>query len=166
MNGDLPPGAAYVRRVVTGHDADGVAKVLWDEPMTTVKRGKSGFLTHLWNTGTTPADIAIGTGIDDPARQPHITPPPAGGTRCVIIDYPPSNTGTMHRTESLDYVIVLSGAIDMVMDDSSVHLEAGDVLVQRGTNHAWFNRGAVNARVAFVLVDADPLNIGHPRTNE
>jgi mannose-6-phosphate isomerase-like protein (cupin superfamily) len=155
-----------VRRVVTGHDAGGVAKVLFDNAITEVKRGKSGMLTNLWNTKSTPADIAIGENIDDPGKEPHITAPPANGSRFVIIDYPPGNSGTMHRTETIDYVIVLAGEIDMDMDDSSVHLKTGDVMVQRGTNHAWFNRGTENARVAFVLIDAEPLGIGHPRLHE
>jgi len=70
----------------------------------------------------------------------------------------------MHRTETIDYVIVLAGEIDMDMDDSTVRLKAGDVMVQRGTNHAWVNRGTAAARVAFVLIDAKPLGIGHPVT--
>jgi mannose-6-phosphate isomerase-like protein (cupin superfamily) len=155
-----------VRRVVTGHDGNGVAKVLWDDAITKVKRGKSGLLTHVWNTKETPAGIPIGEEIGDPGDEPHVTPPPAGGTRFVIIDYPAGNSGTMHRTETLDYVIVLSGEIDMVMDDSTVHLAAGDVMIQRGTNHAWFNRGTEDARLAFVLVDGEPLAIGHPRLHE
>jgi mannose-6-phosphate isomerase-like protein (cupin superfamily) len=155
-----------VRRVVTGHDGNDVAKVLWDSTDTNVKRGKSGFLTHLWNTKTTPADVRVGEDIDDPGAEPHVTPPPPGGSRFVIIDYPPGNTGTMHRTETIDYIIVLTGEIDMVMDDSTVTLRAGDTMVQRGTNHAWFNRGTENARLAFVLVDAVPLGIGHPRIAE
>ena len=155
-----------VRRVVTGHADHGEAKVLFDNAITEVKRGKSGFLTHLWNTKATPADIAIGESIADPGAEPHITAPPAGGSRFVIIDYPPGNSGTMHRTETIDYIVVLAGEIDMDMDDSSVHLTAGDVMVQRGTNHAWFNRGTENARVAFVLIDAEPLGIGHPRLHE
>ena len=68
----------------------------------------------------------------------------------------------MHRTETIDYVIVISGEIDMDMDNSTVTLKAGDVMVQRGTNHAWINRGKERARLAFVLVDATPLGIGHP----
>jgi mannose-6-phosphate isomerase-like protein (cupin superfamily) len=160
------PEVAPVRRVVTGHDGNDVAKVLWDSTDTNVKRGKSGFLTHLWNTKTTPADVRVGEDIDDPGAEPHVTPPPSGGSRFVIIDYPPGNTGTMHRTETIDYIIVLTGEIDMVMDDSTVTLRAGDTMVQRGTNHAWFNRGTENARLAFVLVDAEPLGIGHPRIAE
>ena len=68
----------------------------------------------------------------------------------------------MHRTETIDYVIVIEGEIDMDMDDSTVKLKAGDVMVQRGTNHAWANRGSTRARVAFVLIDAEPLGIGQP----
>jgi uncharacterized cupin superfamily protein len=64
----------------------------------------------------------------------------------------------MHRTKSVDYAIILSGEIDMLLDDSEVHLKAGDVLVQQGTNHAWVNRGIETCRIAFVLIDAvDPL---------
>jgi uncharacterized cupin superfamily protein len=62
---------------------------------------------------------------------------------------------SMHRTKSIDYAVVLSGEIDMLLDDSEVHLKAGDVLVQQGTNHAWVNRGKENCRIAFVLIDAE-----------
>ncbi len=72
----------------------------------------------------------------------------------------------MHRTETIDYVIVLAGELEMRMDDSTIKLKAGDVLVQRGTNHAWINRGTEPARVAFILIDANPLGIGHPVTGE
>jgi mannose-6-phosphate isomerase-like protein (cupin superfamily) len=67
----------------------------------------------------------------------------------------------MHRTRSIDYAIVMSGEIDMLLDDTEVHLKAGDVLVQQGTNHAWVNRGRENCRIAFVLIDADePAPLG------
>src|SRR5258705_12615171 len=61
---------------------------------------------------------------------------------------------SMHRTKSIDYTVVISGEIDMLLDDSEVHLKAGDVLVQRGTIHGWVNRGRENCRIAFVLIDA------------
>jgi quercetin dioxygenase-like cupin family protein len=160
------PTVMPVRRVVTGHAGNDVAGVLWDAPITKRKAGKSGVLTHLWNTHETPAAIPVGSGIADPADEPHVTPPPPGGSRFVIIDYPPGNSGTMHRTETIDYIIVMSGSIEMVMDDSTVTLHAGDTMIQRGTNHAWFNRGTENARIAFVLIDAVPLAIGHPRIHE
>ena len=72
----------------------------------------------------------------------------------------------MHRTETIDYVIVMQGELDMDMDDSTVRLKAGDVMVQRGTNHSWVNRGTEVARAAFVLIDAKPLGIGHPILRE
>jgi len=160
------PAPAPVRRVVTGHDRGNVAQVLWDSAITKLKRGKSGMLTHLWNTKETPADIRAGGDIADPGDEPHITPPPPDGSRFVVIDFAPGNTPAMHRTETIDYVIVLSGEIDMDMDDSTVHLRAGDTLIQRGTNHAWANRSGEIARVAFVLIDGQPLGIGQPRLNE
>ena len=156
---------APLRRIITGHDRKGVAKVLTDTTVTNVKRGLSGSaVMHVWNTDRTPADIALGEEIEDVGARPHVTPPPTNGTRMAVIDFPPDNTGAMHRTESVDYVVVMAGEIDMDLDDSTIRLKAGDVLIQRGTNHAWYNRGAVTARVAFVLVDAEPLGIGHPRT--
>jgi quercetin dioxygenase-like cupin family protein len=79
-----------------------------------------------------------------------------------VIDFPPGNAAHMHRTETIDYVIVLEGEIEMDMDRSTVRLKAGDVMVQRGTNHAWANRGSTRARVAFVLIDAEPIGIGQP----
>jgi uncharacterized cupin superfamily protein len=60
----------------------------------------------------------------------------------------------MHRTESIDYAVIMSGEIDMFLDDSEVHLKAGDVVVQRGTNHAWVNRGDEPCKIAFILIDA------------
>jgi uncharacterized cupin superfamily protein len=75
-----------------------------------------------------------------------------------ITEHPPEHAAArspfMHRTKSIDYAIVLDGEIDMLVDDSEVHLGAGDVLIQRGTNHAWVNRGTQRCRVAFVLIDA------------
>ena len=162
MNGDAAP-----RRIVTGHDAKGVAKILTDVALPTAKLGQAGSrVFHVWNTDEMPADIALGEQPQDRGAMPHITPPPLDGTRFVIIDYPPGNTGAMHRTETIDYAIVLEGEIDMELDDSTVHLKTGDVIIQRGTYHAWWNRGTVNARIAFILIDAVPLGIGTPRTRE
>jgi quercetin dioxygenase-like cupin family protein len=90
------------------------------------------------------------------------TAPPAKGTRFAVIDFPPGNKPHMHRTETVDYVICLEGEIDMDMDESTVTMRAGDIMVQRGTNHAWANRGTSRARVAFVLIDAEPLGVGNP----
>ena len=169
----LPAGVAQerkavatpaIRRVVTGHDAANVAKVIGDAPAPHSRRGASGSTsTLIWITDGAPADISAGEKIEDLGARILGTSPPRNGSRFAVIDYPPGNRGVMHRTETIDYVIVMSGEIDMEMDASTVKLKAGDVLVQRGTHHAWHNRGAVPARLAFVLIDAKPLGIGHPR---
>jgi len=154
-----------IRRFVTGHDADNVAKVLMEGPATNVKRPSAAAVsTLIWSTDRTPADISIGEDVEDLGARIIGTAPPANGTRFAVIDFPPDNEPRMHRTETVDYVIVLEGEIEMDMDDSTVKLKAGDVMVQRGTNHAWANRSAKRARVAFVLIDATPLGIGHPVT--
>jgi len=156
----LPP----LRRVVTGHDDANVARVLIDGAPTNAKYPPSGATsTLLWVSDAMPADIAVGVDVEDTGARTLGTAPPKSGTRFCVIDYPPHNSGSMHRTETIDYVIILAGEIDMKMDDSIVHCKAGDVLVQRGTNHAWCNRSDAPARVAFVLVDAVPLGIGHVR---
>jgi quercetin dioxygenase-like cupin family protein len=152
-----------LRRVVTGHAADATAKVLTDT-LVPPQQGRSDAIVHaVWNTAEMPCDIAIGEIIEDRGALPHRTPPPPNGTRLTIIDYPPGNRGQMHRTETLDYVIIMSGTIEMELDDSTVTMNAGDVMIQRGTIHGWYNRGKETARVAFVLVDARPLGIGTPR---
>jgi quercetin dioxygenase-like cupin family protein len=157
MAQELPP----VRRVVTGHDSANVAKVLIDGPAANGRSPMPGLTTTLmWCTTETPADIAVGQSIEDMGDRKLGPQPPPNGSRFTVIDFAPGNKVVMHRTESIDYVIVLAGAIEMDMDDSTVRLHAGDVVVQRGTNHAWANRTKEVARAAFVLIDAKPLGIG------
>jgi quercetin dioxygenase-like cupin family protein len=156
---DYPP----IRRVVTGHDADNGAKVLIDAPATNAKFPQAGLVsTMMWCTDGAPAKIPVGENVEDMGARILGTAPPPKGTRFAVIDFPPGNHAHMHRTETVDYVIVMEGEIEMDMDDSTVKLKAGDVMIQRGTNHAWANRGNKRARVAFVLVDAEPLGIGNP----
>jgi quercetin dioxygenase-like cupin family protein len=143
---------------VTGHNANDVAKVIMQGPATNAKYPSPGTVsTLIWSTDRTPAEIAVGEEIEDLGARIIGTPPPANGTRFAVIDFPPGNVPRMHRTETIDYVIVLDGEIEMDMDNSTVKMKAGDVMVQRGTNHAWANRSDERARVAFVL-------IGHPIT--
>ena len=162
-----------VRRVVTGH-RDGKAVVIYDSAAPNQKlRAASGVVsTLIWVTDESPADI--GGSADRAAREIGV-PPPARGTIFRVVDFPPEQGARsreailremgvaehggarhhgMHRTRSLDYALVLEGEIDMLLDDGEVHLRAGDVLVQQGTNHAWVNRDAVPCRIAFVLIDA------------
>jgi quercetin dioxygenase-like cupin family protein len=161
MTEQYPP----IRRFVTGHDAKNVAKLVMQGPATNAKYPSPGTVsTLIWSTDRTPADISVGEDVEDLGARIIGTAPPANGTRFAIIDFPPGNVARMHRTETIDYVIVLEGEIEMDMDESTVKLKAGDVMVQRGTNHAWANRSDKRARVAFVLIDAVPLGIGHPIT--
>lgn len=158
---NLPP----IRRVITGHDAKGVAKVLWEDNASNAKPPRHGVVSTLvWCSEATPVDIALGEKIEDMGARILGTAPPPKGTRFCVIDFPAGAPGTMHRTETIDYVIVLAGEIEMDMDQSTVRLKAGDILIQRGTNHAWVNRSDKPARAAFVLIDAQPLGIGHPVT--
>ncbi len=152
-----------MRRVVTGHDEHGKAIVLSDAPATNVRTGTTGNTsTMMWCSDRMPADIAIGRDVEDMGARILGTPPPINGTRFTVNTLLPGE-GEMHRTETLDYVIVVAGEVVMELDDSTITLTAGDVVIQRGTNHAWINRSAQPAIVAFVLIDAEPLGIGNPR---
>ena len=159
MESGYPP----IRRVVTGHDGAHAAKVLIDAPASNAKYPQPGQVsTLMWCTDAAPANIAIGENPEDMGARILGTAPPPNGTRFTVIDLPPGNQAHMHRTETIDYVIVMEGEIEMDMDASTLKLKAGDILIQRGTNHAWANRSDKRARVAFVLVDAEPLGIGKP----
>ena len=161
MASEHPP----IRRVVTGHDANHIAKVIRDEPATNAKYPQPGLVsTMMWCTDGAPAKMPIGEQAEDMGARVLGTAPPKNGTRFAVIDFPPGNQPHMHRTETIDYVIVMEGEIEMDMDDSTVKLKAGDIMIQRGTNHAWANRSGQRARAAFVLIDAEPLGIGNPVT--
>ena len=165
------------RRVVTGHDTQGKAVVLFDSPVQPKQRSAGATAaTILWVTGESPVEIG---GTTDRAETPVGVPPPANGTIFRIVDFPPAAAGTApvdhhkmlsamgidpatqgysrhantHRTKSIDYAIVLEGEIDMLMDDSEVHMKPGDVLVQQGTSHAWVNNSEKPCRIAFILID-------------
>lgn len=174
--------ASAIRRVVTGKDAAGKAIVLMDAPAATVHgRPETGVTnTLLWVTDASPADLA--GSADAGARKIGVVPPPSGSI-FRIVEFAPEKTLTsdyesrlrlmraiglapegpsrdhprdsgMHRTRTIDYAVIVSGEIDLLLDDTDVHLKAGDVVVQRGTNHAWVNRGSQPCQVAFILIDA------------
>ena len=146
-----------IRRVVTGHDAQGRARVAIDELCRNViSRRPSHASCVVWSTGEFPADNADER--DGAAREVATTDP--NGTVFRIGVYHPGVAPRNHRTESIDYAIVLSGEIDMEIDGATVHLRAGDVLVQRGTIHNWTNPGSEPCVVAFVLVAAKPVTAG------
>jgi quercetin dioxygenase-like cupin family protein len=143
-----------VRRVVTGHDERGKARVTIDEVTSNIVVRRPGYQSSvIWATDTFPAD---NTGAEDGSAL-DVSVNPENGTVFRVIRYEPGVVPRMHRTDSLDYAVVVSGEIDMELDDGeSVHLSAGDVVVQRGTIHNWINRGTEACVVAFVLTSAHP----------
>ena len=144
-----------IRRIVTGHDSAGRAIVTMDGPPPNRNERAGGTVsTLIWGSDETPAEIWSG---EDFGRRENVIQPPAMGSWFRIVDFPPHGPGRMHRTDTVDYAICMAGGIDMEMDDGFVvHMNRGDTMVQQGTNHSWINRGAVKARVAFVLIDGKP----------
>lgn len=174
----MPP----FRRFVTGHDAAGKSIFILSEaePTTHVVGSGNTHVTELWETRSSPADNA---GAADAANRPFRLPPPPGGSIFRIVEYPPDATRVatlrardahddagegyardfgnakhpgFHKTNTVDYAIVLTGEIYALVDDGERLMRAGDVLVQRGTNHAWSNRTNETVHIAFVLIDAAP----------
>jgi quercetin dioxygenase-like cupin family protein len=150
------------RRVVTGHDARGRSVFTSDGPVPAAGAAPSGSLFYeLWATDAAPAPIGTdpagtdpaGTGLADPAAGPLSVAPAPNGTKIRINELPPGAGSPMHRTQTVDYGIVLDGEVVLVLEDSETVLRAGDVVVQRGTSHRWENRSGATARVAFVLID-------------
>jgi mannose-6-phosphate isomerase-like protein (cupin superfamily) len=174
------PLSEDIRRVVTTVDKDGKAVVLFDgpNPHKIVRPNRSVTSRLVWVTDQTPADIS---GSADRAATNIGIAPPHNGSVFRIIDIPPTpreietlekdylhkqigdhapkkglppRHPLMHRTLTIDYAIIMQGEIDMLLDDSEVHLKAGDVLIQQGTNHAWVNRGTEPCRIAFILIES------------
>ena len=175
-----------IRRVVTGHDAQGQAVIAADGPLPTVVELEAvpGTVFHeVWSTTGSPAPVGNGP---DPTLGPLHLPPPERGTRIRFVDIPPDTEDflrggaarmkaafgeigdaqastvkagsphpLMHRTESVDYGVVISGEMTLVLDVGETLLSPGDVVVQRGTNHAWANRSGKPCRMLFVLVDGE-----------
>ncbi len=172
-----------VRRVLTGHDAEGASVFIADGLAPNVKEMASmpGLaLTDLWETGAAPASNA---GDKDAAERPVRLEPPKNGTILRIVEFPPdsawrqgadakeafrsigaghakdraSSDPMMHKTSTVDYIIVLKGEIHAIMEKGEKLLKAGDILVQRGTNHSWSVRGSEPCIVAAILVSAKPV---------
>ena len=150
-----------VRRVVTGHDAEGKAIVVIDEVAKNIVRKRPGYESAvIWATETFPADLSDDT--DGAAREVPTAVP--NGTVCRVVRYEPGVAPRVHRTESLDYAIVISGEIDMELEaGKEVHLKAGDVVVQRGTVHNWIHRGTEPCVIAYVLTSATMPNVSDAR---
>lgn len=158
------PNVVPIRRIVTGHDAQGRALIVSDGPcphVHAIMERKDFGWTELWTTAV-PADNSSQS--DPVCAQPVLQPEP-GTLAFRVVEFPPNeHTASaghdrvhFHRTRSVDLVIVLSGEIWGVFDQGEVLMRPGDTLIQRGTNHEWQNRSSHPARVAFVLIDAKPL---------
>jgi mannose-6-phosphate isomerase-like protein (cupin superfamily) len=147
-----------LRRVVTGHDDKGRAKVLIDEQVQNVFSPRPGAAySVIWSSEGFPVD---NDGDEDPSNK-KIATTINNGTVFRVVSFGPGVSPRNHRTDSVDYAVVMSGEIDMELDDGVVvHLNAGDVLVQRGTIHNWVNKGAVPCVIAFTLVSAKPVTVG------
>ena len=169
--------AQDMRRVVTGLDDRNRAVVLFDTGMSLKTVAPGIIATNFWITDSYPPSLTK----EDPSGRPIGTAPPDNGTKFRVVELSPLDAATeakmppemiqkgitnspakgipvkhplMHRTRSLDYAVILSGEIDMMLDDTSVHLKQGDVIVQQATNHAWVNRGKEPCRILFVLMDS------------
>jgi quercetin dioxygenase-like cupin family protein len=149
----------HIRRIVTGHDASGKAIVWMDGPATNHRYPfEKASTTLLWVTDETPSDYLA---REDPGNRTAGTAPPPGGTRFAFFELQPgSELQPLHRTDTVDYIVCISGSVEMALDDSFVTMNAGDVMIQRGTNHAWLNRGTEPARLAVVLTDGKPKRAG------
>jgi quercetin dioxygenase-like cupin family protein len=152
-----------IRRVVTGHDQSGKAVIKIDEIAKKISSGRPGqSAVVIWSTDGHPIDNTdpydgserkLGTSLSE-------------GTVFRVVRYDPGVSPRNHRTDSIDYAVVISGEIDMNIDDETVHLKAGDLMVQRGTIHNWVNNGKEPCLIAFVLIGAKPVSIGGKTLNE
>jgi hypothetical protein len=171
--------ASDIRRVVTGLDAGNKSVVMFDSRLP-LQAGPYGLQsTNLWVTDSYPVGFSF---KDDTSAIPVGVSPLDNGTKFRVVEFPPLDPATeakmepgflmkavgpvapargrpvthplMHRTRSVDYAVVLSGEIDMVLDDTVAHLKPGDTIVQQATNHAWVNHGTETCRILFVLMDS------------
>ncbi len=149
--------ALAIRRVVTGHDAQGRSVIAIDGVTDNIVSRRPGHSSSvIWTNTSTPADNAspMDGGLQDVAACAQ------QGAIFRVVSYDPGVAPRMHRTMTVDYAVVMSGEIFMVMDDGvEAHLKAGDVLVQRGTVHDWINRSDAPCVIAFVLIAAAPVEI-------
>ena len=172
-----------MRRVVTGHDKSGQSVFLQDGLAKNIKEMDSmpGLaLTDLWETTGAPAS---NEGKEDAAKRPVRLEPPKGGTIVRIVEFPPDSAWRdkadanaafnsigaghakdksnadpmMHKTATVDYIIVLKGQSYAIMEKGETLLKEGDILIQRGTNHSWSVRGKKPCVVAAILVSAKPV---------
>ncbi len=171
-----------IRRIVTGHNALGRSNITFAGEATNVLDSPAwpgSRVTELWVTQEIPVD---NTGDTDRGARPIQHDPGPGGTIFRVVEIPPESKTTidtaaafadigstrvptaedsarhpsMHATDSVDYLVVISGEMHMLMEEGEILLKAGDCIVQRGTKHAWVNRSNAPCVMAAILVDAHP----------
>jgi mannose-6-phosphate isomerase-like protein (cupin superfamily) len=168
-----------LRRIITGHNEEGKSVVVYDGPPI-----ESGILSEIWVTDGSPADNKH---KNDAANRKGRLEPPANGSIIRYFQVAPedpsipvevleqamadgfaamdaahcrpdtSRNPGMHKTKTVDYIILLEGEVTLLLDEDEVDLKPFDVVVQRGTNHAWINKGSKPALLVGVLIDAEPI---------
>ena len=148
-----------VRRIITGHDDAGKAIVKIDEICDHFREGRPGAMVcNVWTTDTAPAD---NSGQEDKGKREGKFTMIENGSVFRIIEFKPGVQQRVHRTDTIDYIVVMSGEIDMELESGEeVHLKQGDVMVQRGTVHNWINRGTEPCVMAVILIHANPVQAG------
>lgn len=147
-----------VRCIVTGHDAEGRAVVVDDTALDLrMNPTKVSAAAVVWATAGSPVDLDHAEHGRE--RAAHLTLP--GGSVLRVVDMLPGGCSPMHRTSSLDYGVVLAGQVELILDEGAITtVSAGEIVIQRGTIHAWRNSSDTVARIAFVLLDASPVTVG------
>lgn len=147
------------RRIVTGHTRDGRSVVVSDAPVPHVRDLPGARFDEVWATAVAPEPLDLVPGGEPTSSQAAIGPAGRGGSAIRVIEFQPAEAGgvrsPMHRTRTIDYGVVIEGEIVLILGDSETTLRKGDVVVQRGTDHAWENRSGAVARMVFVLIDAE-----------
>lgn len=146
-----------IRRVVSGHDDDGNAIIVSDTVLPGLALDAAAESVLAWSTDVFPSDNTDET--DGGRRDIGLVSP--GGSALRFVTMSPHTSSPHHRTQSLDYGIVLDGEVELELDGgSSVRLQKGDVVVQRGTIHTWRNSTDQPSTMVFVLLDAAPIQVG------
>lgn len=146
-----------VRRVVTGHDAEGNAIITADEVLDTKVLGAEAEVVVPWTTAVFPSD----NNDDFDGAQREVRRVSPGGSVLQFVSMFPHTASKHHRTLSLDYAIILEGELELELDNGEkTVVKAGDVVVQRGTIHTWRNASDQMSKVAFILLDANPVKVG------
>ena len=152
------------RRIVTGHTPEGKSTVLYDSSMPLLEADRAAGARQEDRAGAASAVIWTTQGPvnnDDPSDTAlrKVGTAESDGTVFRIVRYAPGVAPRHHRTNSIDYAVVISGSMEMELDNETVRMNEGDVLVQRGTIHNWVNNGTEPCVIVAVLIGARPAAV-------